>query len=540
MKKNKYTKKKRKLLIKEFNEKKLKILKSSIKKFSKKIPLYNIFHNTKTNIKTHSFYDMSFYNTDVNDNNNYNFNGNLKDEPIDYDSKSDKLIKCEKIILLPTDIQKKLLLDMLEGYRLIYNLTLKFIKKRYFNKKLNSNNDNQENNIENIEENEIKDKNIEKKTTDKKKKNDELVDNTECIIGNILNDVIDLSIGKAQRKEKIQELLKDDNFDLILDFKIIRTYFLKKDIDYIYKKYKCPVHVLDCAVRLACASFKSCLSNFKNKNIKHFIVRYLKPNKSSLIMDIEKTFFKPNGFFVSILGNEMKNKSNKEYIIDSECKLHYNKKNEQFTLLVPTKIEKDNSEKPNNYISIDAGLRTFLNCKTNNGYLEIGNNVQQKLEKEINRLNRIERRTWKGKKEKYLRITRERIKNKVKDMHNKIINYLTKNYKNIILGKWSTKSVISKENSVLNATNKKIIQSLCFYQFMEKLQYKCKVRGVHVRIIEEHYTTKTCSMCGSINEKVEGKKIYECINKNCKKIMDRDYNSCRNILLKSIKEINTN
>ena len=42
-------------------------------------------------------------------------------------------VKCKKIILLPSDNQKKILLDMLEGYRIIYNYTLKFIKTKQYN-----------------------------------------------------------------------------------------------------------------------------------------------------------------------------------------------------------------------------------------------------------------------------------------------------------------------------------------------------------------------------------------------------------------------
>ena len=48
----------------------------------------------------------------------------------------------------------------------------------------------------------------------------------------------------------------------------------------------------------------------------------------------------------------------------------------------------------NKYISIDPGLRTFLNCKTNDNYIEIGKNVRDNLKKlilKIDELNKIKR-----------------------------------------------------------------------------------------------------------------------------------------------------
>lgn len=40
-----------------------------------------------------------------------------------------KIIACKKIILEPNEEQKIKLLNMLEGYRLVYNKTIKFLKK---------------------------------------------------------------------------------------------------------------------------------------------------------------------------------------------------------------------------------------------------------------------------------------------------------------------------------------------------------------------------------------------------------------------------
>ena len=51
--------------------------------------------------------------------------------------------------------------------------------------------------------------------------------------------------------------------------------------------------------------------------------------------------------------------------------------------------------------------------------------------------------------------------------------------------------------------------------------------------IKEWMTSKMCSNCGEIDEKLGSKEIYEC--KKCKIKLDRDINGARNIHIKAIK-----
>ena len=485
----------------------------------KKVPLYNSFLDNNS-INTNSWYDKKVYNTDTTDNNIYEF---IKSELII----PDKILKCEKIILLPSKKQKNLLLNMLEGYRIIYNHTLKFIKKREYNKFHNR--------IISEEDEIIK---TEKKTYIKyiKEYKKNLNNNEkECI--EIIDDVINNIFKKEIRQFQINNLKKEDNNNIILDDKKIKTYFIKDEIHKVSKKFKTPVHSLNYAVKLACSSYKSCLTNLKNGNIKYFNIRYIKSNKSSLIMDIEKSAFNKKSFITSILGKEMKNNKNIDYIINKDCKLHYNRNKDRFTLLVPKEIENiiknDNKEE---YISIDLGLRTLMNCKTNKEYIQIGNNVQNIIKKNLEKQDKINNIKNKRIKEKLLKKLREKLKNKVDDLQWKSINYLTANYKNIIIGKWSTKSIISKKDSTLQRMNKRIIQSISYYKLLERLKFKSIINKNNLIIKEEWYTSKTCTLCGNIKEDLGGNKIYSCIK--CNLITDRDYNGCRNIFLSCISKIN--
>jgi hypothetical protein len=62
------------------------------------------------------------------------FTSNFKPLKLHSDfSPPSKIIKCKKIILLPTDHQKQSLLNMFEAYRLMYNATNKFLKEYFRN-----------------------------------------------------------------------------------------------------------------------------------------------------------------------------------------------------------------------------------------------------------------------------------------------------------------------------------------------------------------------------------------------------------------------
>ena len=511
MKKKK--KENRKLRIQNRNQK-YELLKNHIKEYSDKIPLYNIFFDNQNDVSTNSFYNMKEYNVDKHDNNMYNFKNNIDNTK----NRESEYTYCKKIILEPTLKQEKIISSMLDGYRIIYNKTLKFIKTRIYNKNMFDKN----NSIEKV---------IVKK--EKKTKN-EFESESLQICYDLINDFIEISIKKAQRKEKIEKLLEDNNNDIVLDSKIIRTYFLKEEIKQVSKIYKTPIHTLAYAVQLACASFKSCITNQKNGNIKNFNIRYIKSTKRSLIMDIEKQSFRNKGFFVSILGNEIKNKSNFDYKVDSDCKLHYNNNTNTFTLLVPYKRQiqelKDNSD----FICIDPGIKPFLNCITKDKYIKIGDNIKSTLKMHLKRLDKYEFCSNIKVKNKVQNRIRESIKNKMNDVHWKTSHYLSNNYKNIIIGKWSTKSVI-ETNGVLSNMLKRICQNLSFYKFLQKLEYKCKSKKVNLQLEEEWYTSKTCTKCCCKNENLGGSKIFNC--SNCGIKIDRDYNGCRNIFLKSISSI---
>ena len=323
------------------------------------------------------------------------------------------------------------------------------------------------------------------------------------------------------------------NFKKILNYKHLRTYHLKNFKKNLENKYKLPSHVLVGAIKLVCTNYKSALTNLKNGNIKHFRIRYLKKNKKSHIFDIEKDSFHKKGFFKRFLGN-IQNTNNFNYSdVTCDSQLYYNSDTKRYTLLVPESIEDNTLENRNkDYISIDPGERTFLTCLTKNKIIECGTNIKKKINNTLDKIKNIKNNkntyfTDKKKKIKERKIEKK-LKNQMEDAHWKLINYLVKNYKHIIIGKWSTKSCVNNTTSVLKGTDKNIILRLNYYKFKERLKYKCNINKSNLIISDEYHTTQVCSNCTNQKTDVGGNKIYNC-NK-CNFVFDRDVNSCKNIL----------
>ena len=68
--------------------------------------------------------------------------------------------------------------------------------------------------------------------------------------------------------------------------------------------------------------------------------------------------------------------------------------------------------------------------------------------------------------------------------------------------------------------------------FREKLRQMCERHGNTLLHPSEAYTSKTCSLCGWIDEKLGGKKIFTC--RNCKLVICRDENGARGIMLRAM------
>lgn len=114
-------------------------------------------------------------------------------------------------------------------------------------------------------------------------------------------------------------------------------------------------------------------------------------------------------------------------------------------------------------------------------------------------------------------------------LHWDFINDLLGNNDGIFFGDiWSHDIVKDGKNHQLNRN----FNDLKFYRLKQRLVYKASAHGKKVMYVKENYTTKTCSSCGVINDKVGVNRVFKCVS--CDLITGRDWNAAKNILMKGL------
>lgn len=345
-----------------------------------------------------------------------------------------------------------------------------------------------------------------------------------------------ISIIKNERKTQSIKLNKSLKYNEINLDNLERTK-LKKDLKpfkyTLSSKYSIDIHTLDYCINDVLTMLKSSITNLNNFNTKKSKLRYIKKTKKSKIFKIENYgSITDNSFFTSKLGKYLHSNPSINYKKSNSSLTTIQFKNGKFYMLVKKKLTINKNNNKNKIISLDPGHKTFLTGLSNDCLLEIGKNVDKKIRKRLNKMDKIkkQKRSKVKNKRKHLLKHEKKLSNYVNNLHWQIANYLTSNYSHILLGNYSTKNMVESNKS--NKMNKRIGSSLKFYQFRQKLIYKSIIKDCKFSLVDEYNTTKSCSNCSTLNN-IGNSREYNC--KHCLQLYTRDTNSCKNILLRAIK-----
>jgi transposase len=380
--------------------------------------------------------------------------------------KKDVLVKTFKIKVLPNDKQKQLLLSWMDTWIVMYNKVISIIKEERKQQSILSNKPLKYNemNLDNLKLNKLK---------------------------NSLNE-------------------------------------FKKSL---IKKSKIDSHTLDYCINDALSSLSSSITNLNKGHCKKSRLRFLKKTKKNKIIKIENngSTITDKSFCVSKIGKFIKTIPNVNLMktANGVCILQY-KNGKFYFLLKKKKLKiKQHQIRQQKVIALDPGHRSFMSGLSNDHLIEIGNKVDKKIKKELLKIDKIKSLKIKNKRRKLLKREKD-LKNYINNLHWQVVNYLTNSYNHILLGNYSTKSMV--QNKETNKINKRIGSTLSFYQFKEKLIYKCILKSCNFSLIDEYNTTKACSNCSTLNN-IGSSKEYNC--ENCNQRYSRDLNSSKNILLKA-------
>ena len=196
-----------------------------------------------------------------------------------------------------------------------------------------------------------------------------------------------------------------------------------------------------------------------------------------------------------------------------------------------------------NGVGIDLGLKDFAICS--NGITKQNINktsrikkVEKKLKREQRKLSRkYESLKIRNKKIKKGKATRQNIQKqivKVQKLHQRLNNirtdYINKTVNEIVKQKPSYITIedLAVSNMMKNKNLAKAVAQQKFYEFRIKLEYKCKLFGVELRIVDRFYpSSKLCSCCGNIKKDLKlSDRVYRC---ECGNVIDRDFQASINL-----------
>ena len=121
-----------------------------------------------------------------------------------------------------------------------------------------------------------------------------------------------------------------------------------------------------------------------------------------------------------------------------------------------------------------------------------------------------------------------KIKNTRQDLIHKFTTQLVKDNALIVVGDVKTTQFNSKKGKLA-----KSVYDAGWFEMRRQLTYKCENAGCRFEIVNEKYTTQTCSCCGDMSSSLSGRaglRIREWTCAKCGTRHDRDINASRNIL----------
>lgn len=194
-------------------------------------------------------------------------------------------------------------------------------------------------------------------------------------------------------------------------------------------------------------------------------------------------------------------------------------------------------------IALDPGIRTFLTGYDPSGRIvEIGKGDVEAVFRMCYRVDRIMAKVAKAKnhKQRYQRKraacrARTKLQNCIQDLHAKAAKYLCETYELIFLPTFTTQQMVKRANRKIRSKTARMMLTFAHYKFRQRLLDKARnYENTNVVIVNEAYTSKTCTKCGTIKTNLGGNKTFNC--PSCSWKGDRDVNGARNIYLRSVVE----
>nr|WP_293085816.1 RNA-guided endonuclease TnpB family protein [Okeania sp. SIO3B5] len=186
------------------------------------------------------------------------------------------------------------------------------------------------------------------------------------------------------------------------------------------------------------------------------------------------------------------------------------------------------TDKSVDVVGVDLGVKTLATLST--GEVFEGAKSYRKLEAKLSRLQYLNRHkvvyssNW---KKAQLRIAQvhSQIANIRKDTLHKLTTYLAKNHSQIVIEDLNVSGMMTNHKLA------KAVADMGFYEFRRQLEYKCKLYGSEVIVVDRWFpSSKTCSNCGTVKKSLFlSERVFNC--EHCNFSCDRDLNAALNLAM---------
>ena len=352
---------------------------------------------------------------------------------------------------------------------------------------------------------------------------------------------------------KAVSVLKERGVSGLLQLRILRPLVMMSDKD-IPKGHpmewqkEIPYDTRQEAISDAIIAYKSALTNQRNGNIDHFNIQFKskKNQVRSQSFRVNKLTLFPDdvSFFPGRLKDKKKirmrtrdiKKFKEDGTVDGNFMIQKLRPDKWYLCLLRERSIPIFENAPYKSAFLDPGVRVFEALYSPDGICgKIKIKGLPPLAKKHDKLWSVSDKTENSKTKRNLRrrcaILRNKIKNKVDDLHWQTCSFLCNTFQNIFIPEFPVAQMV-KGSPLGHAITRKMLQ-LSHGLFKTRLMYFAKTKQRNLYIVKENWTTKTCGRCGHIQD-MGANKVYDC--GACEASIDRDYNGARNICLKFVSK----
>ena len=302
-----------------------------------------------------------------------------------------------------------------------------------------------------------------------------------------------------------------------------------------------PYQIKSVAVRDACRAMSMVKKRNKDRTLSDGLshvsfvsFRSRKSPKQSCY--IPQSAVKVDGVYYTILGKLRM----AEALPDKHGDSRLTSQNGQYHLVVTHEAQRHEGETQARVVALDPGIRSFQTWFSEDSTGHMAPGAFGRIQRLCNHLdNLISKRATTPKRLRFKRRNlqqaidrmRWKISNLVDELHHQVARWLVDNFDLILIPSFETQDMVLRGKRKLRRKSVRNLLTFSHYRFREFLTWKAWQNGKTVIVVNEAYTSKTCSWSGEIVQNLGGRKTI--VGSDGIRL-HRDINGARGIFLRAL------